>query len=155
MPRSDDIYRLPPYLPVPIDDGACNHLAGARLPSVVLPSTSGGRVEVAVQQKTAEGASVPAPRRALASRLTTNLLADVLNNERHSCPQSDDRPPGHPPPLPLLHHAAIDPLTEPRANTRGSLFPQPGDISNDRIQGTFLMAVDSRPRRLDGTPCRH
>src|SRR2546428_7922687 len=32
---------LPPNLPVPLDDGACDHLAGARLPSVALRSTAG------------------------------------------------------------------------------------------------------------------
>jgi peroxiredoxin len=43
----DDPYRLPRDLPAPEDDGACRHLVGRRLPSVALPSTSGGRVDVA------------------------------------------------------------------------------------------------------------
>ncbi|MBP1848974.1 peroxiredoxin [Rhizobium halophytocola] len=33
-------------LPVPTDDGAARHLAGMRLPSVTLPSTSGDRVDL-------------------------------------------------------------------------------------------------------------
>jgi len=37
---------LPPGLPVPADDGACEHLVGARLPPVALPSTAGGCVEL-------------------------------------------------------------------------------------------------------------
>jgi len=42
--RADDVYTLPPDLPVPEDDGACRHLPGLRLPSIALPSTQGGRV---------------------------------------------------------------------------------------------------------------
>ncbi len=34
-------YVLPPDLPVPVDDGAAAHLAGARLPALSLPSTQG------------------------------------------------------------------------------------------------------------------
>ncbi|KAG6865054.1 hypothetical protein C0991_005414 [Blastosporella zonata] len=33
---------LPPGLPVPIDDGACDHLEGTTLPSIPLPSTASG-----------------------------------------------------------------------------------------------------------------
>jgi peroxiredoxin/putative methionine-R-sulfoxide reductase with GAF domain len=32
-------YELPPNLPAPVDDGACDHLAGRELPSLVLDST--------------------------------------------------------------------------------------------------------------------
>jgi peroxiredoxin len=42
-----DPYVLPPDLPVPIDDGAADHLQGADLPSLSLPSTSGGEVDLA------------------------------------------------------------------------------------------------------------
>ena len=42
--RSDDLYSVPPDVPVPVDDGACDHLLGARLPAVALPSTRGGEV---------------------------------------------------------------------------------------------------------------
>ncbi|MFZ1684802.1 MAG: peroxiredoxin [Candidatus Zixiibacteriota bacterium] len=48
MPRSDDLYSLPPDLPVPVDDGACDHLAGAVVPSVGLVSTAGDMVDLSV-----------------------------------------------------------------------------------------------------------
>jgi peroxiredoxin len=43
--RSDNLYQLPADLPVPQDDGACAHLAGARLPALTLPSTGGTPVD--------------------------------------------------------------------------------------------------------------
>ncbi len=46
MPHSDDLYQLPEGLPVPTDDGACDHLPGIRLPSVPLPSTAGNLVDL-------------------------------------------------------------------------------------------------------------
>ncbi|HVG77761.1 MAG TPA: peroxiredoxin [Patescibacteria group bacterium] len=47
MPRSDDLHRLPTALPVPVDDGACAHLLGSRVPSVSLLSTQGRLVDLA------------------------------------------------------------------------------------------------------------
>lgn len=47
MVARDNIYQLPENLPVPIDDGACDHLPGMRLPSVPLQSTAGGLVDLA------------------------------------------------------------------------------------------------------------
>jgi len=47
MVRTDNIYQLPADLPVPVDDGACDHLAGIRLPAIPLCSTSGRSVELA------------------------------------------------------------------------------------------------------------
>jgi peroxiredoxin len=44
--RSDNLYALPPDLPVPVDDGACDHLAGAEVPRVPLPSTAGRWVDL-------------------------------------------------------------------------------------------------------------
>jgi len=38
---SFDPYVLPDGLPVPVDDGAADHLAGAKLPDLVLPSSQG------------------------------------------------------------------------------------------------------------------
>src|SRR5262249_14862045 len=38
MMRSDDLYPLSSNLPVPVDDGACDHLAGLLWPSVPLRS---------------------------------------------------------------------------------------------------------------------
>jgi peroxiredoxin len=48
MADSPDLYALPPDLPVPVDDGAADHLAGARIPALALPSTLGGAVDLAV-----------------------------------------------------------------------------------------------------------
>jgi peroxiredoxin len=45
--RSDDLYRLPEGLPVPADDGACDHLVGRELPAVALASTAGREVVLA------------------------------------------------------------------------------------------------------------
>ena len=43
---STDLYALPPNLPVPLDDGACEHLDGAVVPPVRLRSSSGRVVDV-------------------------------------------------------------------------------------------------------------
>lgn len=37
---------LPPDLPEPVDDGAADHLAGARMPGLALPATDGGAVDL-------------------------------------------------------------------------------------------------------------
>jgi peroxiredoxin len=47
MARSDNLYELPKDLPVPVDDGACDHLQGMRLPSLPLVSTAGCLVDLA------------------------------------------------------------------------------------------------------------
>lgn len=47
MARRDDIHALPADLPVPTDDGACDHLPGLRLPPIALPSTEGTAVGLA------------------------------------------------------------------------------------------------------------
>jgi len=39
--------RLPPGLPAPEDDGACDHLIGAGVPDLRLPSTAGGSISLA------------------------------------------------------------------------------------------------------------
>ncbi|GAB5540076.1 MAG: redoxin family protein [Salibacteraceae bacterium] len=44
--RSDNLYKLPDELPVPIDDGAANHLTGAVLPDFSLTSTSGDQINL-------------------------------------------------------------------------------------------------------------
>jgi peroxiredoxin len=41
---------LPDDLPVPVDDGACDHLTGMALPEVALPSTGGGNVRLDDQE---------------------------------------------------------------------------------------------------------
>jgi len=45
--RSDNLYELPQNLPIPVDDGACDHLPGLRLPSIPLMSTTGSLVDLA------------------------------------------------------------------------------------------------------------
>ena len=41
-----DLHTLPANLPVPVDDGACDHLLGSTLPSVSLTSTTGKAVDL-------------------------------------------------------------------------------------------------------------
>ena len=47
MARTDNLYELPANLPVPVDDGACDHLPELRLPPVPLRSTKGPLVDLA------------------------------------------------------------------------------------------------------------
>jgi peroxiredoxin len=42
-----DFHQLPPDLPVPVDDGAADHLVGAELPALRLPAARGGEVDLA------------------------------------------------------------------------------------------------------------
>lgn len=51
-----DVYTLPENLPVPEDDGACDGLAGQRLPELSLAATSGERMDLAALG--AEGTAV-------------------------------------------------------------------------------------------------
>lgn len=44
--RTDNLYQLPADLPVPVDDGAADHLPGAPLPPLRLPSTAGREVDL-------------------------------------------------------------------------------------------------------------
>ncbi|MFB9995103.1 peroxiredoxin [Deinococcus oregonensis] len=41
-----DVHLLPPNLPAPPDDGACDHLTGLRFPALPLPATDGRSVDV-------------------------------------------------------------------------------------------------------------
>jgi peroxiredoxin len=51
---SDDLTTLPANLPAPQDDGGAKHLLGAPMPSLALPSTTGGSVHVDVVPEEAE-----------------------------------------------------------------------------------------------------
>jgi peroxiredoxin len=42
-----DVYTLPADLPLPVDDGAADHLRGAAVPTLALPATSGRTVNLA------------------------------------------------------------------------------------------------------------
>ena len=44
---STDYTSLPDNLPAPVDDGAADHLPGAEVPAIALPSTLGGEVDLA------------------------------------------------------------------------------------------------------------
>jgi peroxiredoxin len=44
---TQDYRSLPPNLPVPVDDGAADHLPGMAVPAVRLPSTLGGELDLA------------------------------------------------------------------------------------------------------------
>jgi peroxiredoxin len=43
---ADAFMQLPPNLPVPVDDGACRHLSGMKVPSVPLQSTANRSVDL-------------------------------------------------------------------------------------------------------------
>ena len=43
-----DLHTLPPNLPIPIDDGACDHLPGSILPALSLTSTAGDAIDLSV-----------------------------------------------------------------------------------------------------------
>jgi peroxiredoxin len=47
MAADRDFHALPPDLPVPLDDGAADHLSGMLLPDLALRSTLGGVVDLA------------------------------------------------------------------------------------------------------------
>ena len=47
MTRTDNVNELPADLPVPEDDGACDHLPGLLLPRVTLPTTAGSTITFA------------------------------------------------------------------------------------------------------------
>ena len=44
-----DLHVLPDNLPIPVDDGACAHLQGKRLPSITLASTSERNVDLGAE----------------------------------------------------------------------------------------------------------
>jgi peroxiredoxin len=46
MTESRNLLDLPADLPVPVDDGACNHLPRMRLPSLALPATDGTMIDL-------------------------------------------------------------------------------------------------------------
>ena len=49
--KKDDLYHIPSDLPVPVDDGACRHLAGMQVPAITLVSTANRRVNLADQAR--------------------------------------------------------------------------------------------------------
>src|SRR5258708_17334419 len=82
----DDINHLPANLPVPVDDGACDHLAGMTIPPIPLPGTKGHIVVLA---------NVPSPRTWLYVYLRTGVPGsgvprgwDEIPGARGCTPQS-------------------------------------------------------------------
>lgn len=51
MLRTDNLYQLPDNLPIPKDDGACDHLVGRLLPDMELVATNGSKVNIAKSGK--------------------------------------------------------------------------------------------------------
>jgi peroxiredoxin len=49
--QKNDLYNIPADLPVPVDDGACRHLAGMQVPMITLASTANRRVNMAQAAK--------------------------------------------------------------------------------------------------------
>jgi peroxiredoxin len=47
MTDAPNFHALPPDLPVPVDDGAADHLPGMQLPALALRATTGGEVDLA------------------------------------------------------------------------------------------------------------
>ena len=45
-----NLYQLPDDLPVPIDDGACDHLQGMSLPSLLLETSSGNSLDLSQEK---------------------------------------------------------------------------------------------------------
>ena len=48
--NSQNWMNFPEGLPVPVDDGAAAHLTGVKLPSITLPATTGGLVDLSAQR---------------------------------------------------------------------------------------------------------
>ena len=44
--RIEDLHSVPPDLPVPVDDGATDHLPGTAIPAIPLPATDGSTVRL-------------------------------------------------------------------------------------------------------------
>ena len=49
MTEPRNLLDLPADLPIPVDDGACDHLPGRRLPLLALPATDGTLVDLSMQ----------------------------------------------------------------------------------------------------------
>ncbi|WP_377476799.1 MAG: hypothetical protein P2A85_28360 [Microcoleus anatoxicus] len=76
MPRTDNLYELPENLPLPVDDGATNHLFGMQLPAIPLMSTAG----IIVDLGSISGTTIVYcyPRTGTPDQIRTNLNTDEL-----------------------------------------------------------------------------
>ena len=48
--KDADLTAIPANLPVPEDDGACNHLRGVKVPSISLASTDGRTIDLSTRR---------------------------------------------------------------------------------------------------------
>ena len=44
--QSGNYLGMPDNLPAPVDDGAADHLLGMKIPDLLLPTTSGGQINL-------------------------------------------------------------------------------------------------------------
>jgi peroxiredoxin len=78
---------LPPNLPVPTDDGAAAHLAGMKLPSLALPATTSGIVDLSAQPGRAVVFAYPRTGRPGEAPLTPDwdLIPGARGCTPHTC----------------------------------------------------------------------
>jgi peroxiredoxin len=83
---TSDVQHLPAGLPAPVDDGACAHLAGAAVPAIALPATS-GRLVALDDWASAPGVLFFYPRTGEAGR-SAGPEWDAIPGARGCTPQS-------------------------------------------------------------------
>ena len=83
-----DLHILPKNLPVPIDDGACAHLLGSRIPAIALRATSGHSVDLSTYPGWLVVYFIPCSAALTARHLWAGTKfrahADVLRRHAHS-----------------------------------------------------------------------
>ena len=85
MPQRSDMYTLPDDLPVPRDDGACDHLARMVLPSIPLSTTDGEKVDLSLLRGRSVVYVYPRTGR---PDLPTSAAWDAIPGARGCTPQS-------------------------------------------------------------------
>lgn len=86
--QADELHSLPPDLPVPEDDGAAHHLPGRRAPSVALPATGGGSVDLAALAGRVVVFAYPRTGRPGEESLGGNVAWDAIPGARGCTPQA-------------------------------------------------------------------
>jgi peroxiredoxin len=87
--RSDDLYSLPANLPVPIDDGACDHLPGLEVPPVDLPATDGRVVRLGAAGTVTGGTTYLGAGRAMHQSAAPTRWTVVYAYPRTGVPDKD------------------------------------------------------------------
>jgi peroxiredoxin len=85
MQQRSDVHVLPADLPVPIDDGACDHLAGMILPSIPLSTTDGEKIDLSLLRGRSVVYVYPRTGR---PDLPTSAAWDAIPGARGCTPQS-------------------------------------------------------------------